>query len=200
MGKIKNLLTKDDPWYFAFIRDFLISLAILGIVIGGIYLYSGVWPPMVAVESGSMKPNIQVGDVVFVVEGKITTYREGVETGFSSFGRPGNVIIFNPPLHRGAPIIHRAMYWVEEGERMWDDGPIAPHSGYITKGDNNQAYDQMSVGLSYNEPIKKKWIIGKAKYKIPFIGKIRLFLESLTGEIHHYSLETQCPYTRQLPQ
>ncbi|PTD93387.1 S26 family signal peptidase [archaeon SCG-AAA382B04] len=197
MGKIKNFFTKDKPWYLAFLRDFILSLLVLGIILGGIYLYSGVWPPLVAVESESMKPNIEIGDVVFIVEDEITTYQQATKTGLTSFNRPGNVVVYDVPGKNGKPIIHRAMYWVKKGEEMWGEGPEAPHSGYITKGDNNDVIDQKSPDIAYGEPIKKEWIQGKAKYKIPLIGKLRLFLDNLTGGIVHYTLETQYQYTHQ---
>jgi signal peptidase len=76
------------------------------------------------------------------------------------------------------PVIHRAIYFVEEGEQMWEGGPEAPHEGYITKGDNmktNSFYDQQGQ-ISYLSPVKEEWIIGVARYKIPYIGHIRLLL------------------------
>lgn len=188
MVKIKELLNKQEPWYFAFLRDFILSLLIIGIILGAIYLYSGVWPPLVAVESGSMEPHIDIGDVVFIVNSEeITTYRECQNDGKNTFGAPGEVIIYKTPSNKEPPIIHRAMYWVEKGEPMWENGPLAPHSGYITKGDNNEIYDQKSYGIAYHNPIKKEWIIGKAKYRIPFLGKLRLLIDGLTGGIHHYN-------------
>ena len=46
------------------------------------------------------------------------------------------------------PIIHRAMYYIEEGRPMWPGGPSAPFAGYITKGDypkTNAIYDQQGA-------------------------------------------------------
>jgi len=56
-----------------------------------------------------------------------------------------------------APIIHRAMCYVEAGEPMWEGGPIAPHAGYITKGDNNAVIDQRGI---CNVPIREGWVDG----------------------------------------
>jgi signal peptidase len=56
------------------------------------------------------------------------------------------------------------------------EGPPAQYSGYITKGDNvvtNQYFDQEG-DISYYKPIKDEWIIGTAKYRIPYLGYIRL--------------------------
>ncbi|RLG31030.1 hypothetical protein DRO03_02550, partial [Methanosarcinales archaeon] len=80
-------------------------------------------------------------------------------------------------------IIHRAMYYVEAGEPMWEGGPIAPHAGYITKGDHNKVIDQ--YGLC-TVPIREEWVIGVARYRIPYAGYVRLafskVIEILTGK------------------
>jgi signal peptidase len=50
------------------IREMLSSVAIvlaIGLLLFGV---SGVWPPMVAVESGSMEPHMHRGDLVFITE------------------------------------------------------------------------------------------------------------------------------------
>lgn len=191
MGSIKEFFEKEEPWYLAFTRDLLLSFLIIGIILTAVYAYTGLWPPMVAVESGSMEPNINVGDVVLVKKGEIITHNEGQEINHDSFNRPGNVVVYDLPNDDGPPIIHRALYYVEEGEEMWPSGPNAPHSGYITKGDNNDVIDQKSHGIAYGEPIKEEWVKGKATFKIPFLGKIRLMLESITSGNHHYSPVTQ---------
>ncbi|OYR84229.1 S26 family signal peptidase, partial [Halorubrum ezzemoulense] len=58
----------DREGALMWIREMLASVAVVLLV--GLLLFgvSGVWPPMVAVESGSMEPNMQVGDLVFVTE------------------------------------------------------------------------------------------------------------------------------------
>ncbi len=69
------------------------------------------------------------------------------------------------------------MYFVETGDPMWPGGPLAPHEGYITKGDNkvtNPSFDQQG-GISFLQPVKKEWIIGAARfYRIPVLGCISL--------------------------
>ncbi|MDY7083083.1 MAG: hypothetical protein SXQ77_11945, partial [Halobacteria archaeon] len=54
----------------------------------------------------------------------------------------------------------------------------ARHEGFVTKGDNNPFYDQ-ARGIS--EVVKPKWVKGKAKYRIPIIGKIRLLFPFRQG-------------------
>ncbi|EMA60359.1 S26 family signal peptidase [Halorubrum lipolyticum] len=180
------------------IREMLSSVAIvlvIGLILFGV---SGVWPPMVAVESGSMEPNMKVGDLVFVTEpGRlapdaadndigVVTHETGETADYRTFGSYGSVVIYRPPGRTASPIIHRAMFHVEEGENWYDraDGRYhsaadcdaltncpAPHDGYITLGDNNGEYDQAS-GLA--APVKADWVTGVARVRVPYLGYVRL--------------------------
>ena len=180
------------------IREMLSSVAIvlvIGLILFGV---SGVWPPMVAVESGSMEPNMEVGDLVFVTEpGRlapdaatndvgVVTHEEGQRADYRTFGSYGSVVIYRPPGRTASPIIHRAMFHVEEGENWYDRaddeyhnaadcGDLtncpAPHDGFITLGDNNGAYDQAN-GLA--APVKPDWVTGVARVRVPYLGYVRL--------------------------
>jgi signal peptidase I len=122
---------------------------------------------MVSVESNSMSPNLNIGDLVVVEnisKNDIITYAEAELTGYKSFNLPGDVILYrpygkdnltrqdqcqlllgnSPGQEKATPIIHRALRYVKTGEPMWKDGPNAPFSGYITKGDHNDVIDQMA--------------------------------------------------------
>jgi signal peptidase len=180
-----------------FVYDLLSS--VLAVAVVGAYLFavSGVWPPLVAVESRSMVPNMQVNDLVFVMEedrfpgemaepgtGVVTAQTGG--TSYTKFGGSGDVIVFEPDGNdRTTPIIHRAMYWVEAGENWCTSGDseflrgldsgdercTADHAGFITKGDNNAVYDQAT---SRSGPVKPEWVVGTAEFRIPGLGWIRL--------------------------
>jgi signal peptidase len=181
-------------------RELVTSVAAVLAVGVVLFLISGVWPPMVAVESSSMEPNMNVGDLVFVMEEDrlapehahetgVVTHRVGQEHGYEKFGKAGDVIIYQANGQGGTPIIHRAMFWVEEGENWCDEAnpehlnavnpensacAEAPHSGFITKGDNartNGEYDQVN-GLS--QPVKPEWVVGTAELSIPFLGYVKL--------------------------
>lgn len=175
------------------------ALAVLAV---GLLLFavSGVWPPLVAVESSSMEPNMYPGDLVFAMdEGRfvpaeahadtgIVTYVDGERTGYATFNDHGDVIIFRPyGSDRRTPVIHRARFHVESGEDWYDRADEsyisadscdelancpAPHAGFITKGDNNQYYDQ-ARGIS--DPVKPDWIRGTAEFRLPWLGCIRLW-------------------------
>ena len=188
-----------------FIRETLYSA--LGVLAVGFLLFaiSGVWPPMVAVESGSMEPEMQRGDLIFVTAPErftpdyahdatgIVTVEVGTEAGYRSFGGNGSVIIYDPPDRVGSPIIHRAHFRVEEGENWYeranpaylnaDDCEAlsncpAPHDGFITKGDANARYDQAS---NIAGPVQSEWIRGSARLRIPYLGYIRLRLAGLVA-------------------
>lgn len=188
----------DREGALMWIREMLSSVAIvlvIGLLLFGI---SGVWPPMVAVESGSMEPNMEVGDLVFVTEpGRlapdaatndigVVTYEEGRSADYRTFGSYGSVVIYRPPGRTASPIIHRAMFHVEEGENWYDRADDeyhnaagcaelrhcpAPHSGFITLGDNNGAYDQAN-GLA--APVRAEWVTGVARVRVPYLGYVRL--------------------------
>ena len=134
--------------------------------------------PAVAVESGSMLPNIGIGDVVIIQNAQqtqIISYTEGVTSGYTSFDEYGDVILYRKYGSTvDTPIIHRAIYWVEEGEPMWSGGPDAPHSGYITRGDNNKGIIDQKTRTSMLQPVKEEWIIGVARWHIPWVGYLSL--------------------------
>ena len=180
-----------------FVYDLVSS--ILAVLVVGAYLFavSGVWPPLVAVESRSMVPNMQVNDLVFVMEeerfpGEMAEPGTGVVTAqaagesYTKFRMPGDVIVFEPDGNdQTTPIIHRAMYWVDAGENWCamgnpdhlrglepsDEQCTADHGGFITKGDNNAVYDQAT---SRSGPVRPEWVIGTAEFRIPGLGWIRL--------------------------
>ena len=184
-----------------FIRETLYSA--LGVLAVGFLLFaiSGVWPPMVAVESGSMEPEMQRGDLIFVTDPErftpdyaqegIVTVEVGTQEGYRSFDGNGSVIIYDPPDRAGSPIIHRAHFHVEAGENWYDRADPAylnaddceslsncpaPHDGFITKGDANARYDQAS---NIAGPVQPEWIRGTARLRIPYLGYIRLRLAGL---------------------
>ena len=186
-----------------FVRDFVSS--VLAVLLVGALLFgvSGVWPPMVAVESGSMEPHMHRGDLVFVMDEHrlvpqratgdtgVVTYRSAAEGTYRQFGDFGDVIVYRPDGGGGTPIIHRARFWVNQSENWyskadpaWVTGGTcdeiancpAPHAGFITKGDNNGLYDQVS-GIS--GPVRPRWIRGTAEVRIPWLGDVRLHFVSI---------------------
>jgi len=103
---------------------------------------------LISVNSSSMTPNLNIGDLVIIenaTKSNIITYDEAKLTGYKSFNLPGDVILYHRyGQENGKPLISRAMSYVETEDPMWEGGPAAPFSGYITKGDHNEVIDQMA--------------------------------------------------------
>ena len=112
---------------FRTLRDVASGIGLVLLTLTALYVASdGAWPPLLAVESGSMMApegeapygrlgTIDVGDVVLVRSvddpRAIRTWAEG---GEGAYGRPGDVIAFAQDGDRSnTTIIHRAMAWVE---------------------------------------------------------------------------------------
>lgn len=162
------------------LKDLLFAACAVVVIITLLYAYSGTWPPFVTVEGQSMLPNMRPNDLVIIKapdRAAVSTYNQSLPAGGQTFGDYGDVIVYRPfGDATKAPVIHRAMYYVGEGEPMWPGGPPAPHAGYITQGDNNFLYDQSS-GISLNQPVKPGWILGIADLRIPYLG----WIHSLIG-------------------
>ncbi|MBU0496430.1 MAG: S26 family signal peptidase [Candidatus Thermoplasmatota archaeon] len=119
------------------------------------------------------------------------------------YGDWGDVVIYKP-LGRDdvSQIIHRLMCWVEVNSQggqttytiqeygiindtsisipelgLRNSKPSWTHSGYLTKGDNNNVIDQISDICP--QPVKLGWISGKARLEIPWLGTINLLFEDL---------------------
>lgn len=197
----------DGPGWVLYVWDLASSIAIVAVIGALLFTASGIWPPMVAVESASMEPVMEKGDLVFIMEGDrfpgpnahetgIVTARAAEGSGYTKFDAYGDVIVFEPDgSKQKTPVIHRAMFWVEEGEDWSDKADPAylagnsecaegstgdripncpaPHSGFITKGDANPSYDQVN-NIASGGPIKPQWIVGTAEFSAPYLGNIRL--------------------------
>ncbi|WP_331235320.1 S26 family signal peptidase [Natronorarus salvus] len=189
-------------------REIAISASVvllIGLLLFGI---SGVWPPMVAIESGSMSPNMHQNDLVFIsapdrfandasIEGTgIVPADEAERNGYSKFGEAGDVIVFTPNGNdQRTPIIHRAELWVEEGEDWYDRADPdavgaagscdelqncpAPHDGFITKGDNEATNTQYDQVRGQTDPVKPEWVLGTAELRVPYLGWVRLQLAEI---------------------
>ena len=105
------------------VRDLLVAGIIVVIVLVGIYVYTGVWPPLVVVESQSMQHSgtesyfgvIDTGDMVFQQaapnRADVVTYLEGRASGYATYSDYGDVIIFRHGSDP-TPVIHRAIMYV----------------------------------------------------------------------------------------
>lgn len=238
-GLLEKFKTSENAW-ISLARELLWVAAVVGGIALILFLVSGTWPAVVTIESESMVPNMQVGDLVFVVSadryGELQSWTSAKEIGYQKYGDFGDILIYrpndapNPPVYipfltQGVhPIIHRAMDRIESGETIpkyynpfrgqttpvryipatiqnnslvLENGTVvtpqnadpsngylvrttllSPHTGYITKGDNNQVSDQggylSSVSGEVIMPVKDEWIVGKALFSIPLLGYLPL--------------------------
>ena len=238
-GLLEKFKTSENAW-ISLARELLWVAAVVGSIALILFLVSGTWPAVVTIESESMVPHMQVGDLVFVVSadrfGELQSWTSGKEVGYQKYNDYGDVLIYrpndapNPPVYipfltQGVhPIIHRAMDRINSGETIpqyrnpyrgqttpvryipatiqnnslvLENGTVvtpqnadpsngylvqttllSPHSGYITKGDNNPWSDQggylSSVSGEVILPVKDEWIVGKALFSVPLLGYLPL--------------------------
>lgn len=110
----------------SWIKPLAVALIVVGLILAGLFLYTGNWPPMVVVESGSMQHSstyaylgdLNIGDIVLVKKissaSQVSTFVDGASTGVSSYGEFGNVIVYRPyGSHAVTPIIHRAILYLQ---------------------------------------------------------------------------------------
>src|SRR3989339_600595 len=110
-----------------FLRDAGIALVFVASILLAMYAYTGLWPPLVVVESDSMMHSednvsyvgvIDTGDLVLVKsvdsDSDVQTYMDGYASGHRTYGDYGDVIIYNVNGNElGTPIIHRAIIYLE---------------------------------------------------------------------------------------
>lgn len=167
------------------LKDIVSALITVAVIVAVGIAITGTWPFMVAIESGSMEPHMHRGDVVILFSPDrvgLITWEEGKKLNYISFGDYGDVIVYKPNGH-GKPIIHRVIAYVHKGDRIPIKyrGKIIPSNfraisdGYITQGDANEIPDQLAIINGEKIlPVKREWIIGVAKFRIPLIGYVRL--------------------------
>ncbi len=118
-------MPEKDPQkkgHILLLKELLVVGVIIILILVALFAYSGLWPPVVVVESGSMQHSdtqssigtIDTGDIVIVqkVRGSqdVVTYLDGVSNGHKTYGEFGDVVIYNRyGLTERVPIIHRAI-------------------------------------------------------------------------------------------
>lgn len=113
------------------IIDIVVAFAVVAGILIAMFIYTGVWPPLVVVESRSMQHSndesavgiIDTGDLVLVKkvggEFDIVTYLEGERENHRTYGDYGDVIIYMPGGSEArTPIIHRTIVFLEANDDM----------------------------------------------------------------------------------
>ena len=166
----------------------VLAVALLVVAVGG------VWPPLVAVESGSMEPAVERGDLVVVTA--VDRFPWDDPVGSDAADPPtrldgaGDVVVFTSPVDPRRPILHRVAFRVTAGEDWTDradpdllDGADcadiaacpAPYDGYVTYGDANGEYDQ-SAGIA--PVVHEELIHAKALFSVPYLGFLQLGVDA----------------------
>ncbi|HTW55041.1 MAG TPA: S26 family signal peptidase [Thermoplasmata archaeon] len=109
-----------DSLYF----EPLVALAIIVLLLVGLFAFSQTWPPLYVVESNSMQhaPHdvpglINAGDLVMaqkIPNGSIQPYVVALRTGHATYGEYGDVLLYYPFGERNnTPLVHRALLWLQ---------------------------------------------------------------------------------------
>jgi signal peptidase I len=111
---------RDSLWF-----EPLVALAVIVVLLVGLFAYTANWPPVYVVESNSMQHGtgdrvgyITAGDVVLAqrtAASDIATYFPSVARGGpSNYGEPGDVIVYRPFGSTSAtPVVHRAILFLQ---------------------------------------------------------------------------------------
>jgi signal peptidase I len=108
-----------DSLYF----EPLVALAIIVLLLVGLYAYTQNWPPVYVVESDSMQHGssdivglINTGDLVLAQKASVSSivpYVVGLTTGYSTYGEYGDVLLYHPDGAGDTPVIHRAILFLD---------------------------------------------------------------------------------------
>lgn len=101
----------------------LVALAIVVVLLVSLFAYTQNWPPIYVVESDSMQHGpsdqlglINTGDLVLAQKTTVSAiipYVTGLQTGYSTYGEYGDVLLYWPNGQGSTPIIHRALLWLQ---------------------------------------------------------------------------------------
>jgi signal peptidase len=158
----------------------LLVIVVLGVLIFwfGIKLALKTDYPVLAVASGSMRPTLEIGDLI-IIQGGLKG--EEIKAAPKNAPEPGDIIVFDrvrlAPFQAGELYVHRAI------DRAQD--PTTGKWYFRTQGDYNSGadhwYDENGNLLPYNGMIPEDYIVGKVVGKIPWLGNVALFLRSSGG-------------------
>lgn len=183
LGKVWYFIWEDDSWLSWVVDIILAFLIVKFLLYPGLGLIIGTSHPVVAVVSGSMEHQgysfqdwwaINRDDYKeFGIEKSEFfeyKFRNGFDkgdlmvlVGADEIDR-GDVIVFKEP--GGKPIIHRVIVSEER------DGELFIQ----TKGDNNKNSDPAETGIPLDN------VVGKAKYRIPYLGWFKVLFMELLGK------------------
>ena len=155
--KLSELFRKD------YVQTIIMVMITIAIVIGfwyGLRYTFKTENPLLAVSSGSMRPTLQVGDLI-LVQGGLNASK------ITAAPKPeGDILVFRMS---NKLIVHRAID-KENRNGTWY---------FQTKGDNNSAPDQTNP----DQWLPEKNVVGKVVGQAPWLGHIALFFEPIEVKI-----------------
>jgi len=155
------------------LKNSYVKTIILGIILlGGVFAF---WFglrlglrsdfPLLAVASGSMRPTLNVGDLIIV-------------QGFSNFNDinavpapDGTIVVFHKPSDPDELIVHRAISKVDNNGTWY----------FQTKGDNNNTPDYWSGGGTSSGWVSQDLLVGGVVGVAPWVGNVPLFIRTPSG-------------------
>jgi len=154
------------------LKNSYVKTIILGIILlGGVFAF---WFglrlglrtdfPLLAVASGSMRPTLNVGDLIIV-------------QGFSSFNdinavpADGTIVVFHKPSDPDELIVHRAISKVDNNGTWY----------FQTKGDHNPTPDYWSGDGTSSGLVSQDLLVGGVVGVAPWVGNVPLFIRTPSG-------------------
>ncbi len=148
-----------------FLRDAGVALLFVIIVLVAMFAYTGLWPPLVVVESNSMMHGednqshigaIDTGDLVLVKKvdrvSDVETYVDGLSSGHKTYGDYGDVVIYKRGgSDTATPIIHRAIIYLEinaDGQSYRSESLDAAPSNKWSTADPTDTWDRITSALT----------------------------------------------------
>ena len=121
----------------------------------GLMVYTNSESPVVVVLSGSMRPALKRGDILF-----LNNSPDPIKTG--------DIVVFKIE-DREIPIVHRVLKVHSQGEEY------ASTAEFLTKGDNNNVNDR---GLYQQDQmwLRRDQILGRATASVPKVGMMTILL------------------------
>ncbi len=153
MSKLKDL------WKNEYVKSLILLAIIIASIVAfwfGLRAYLRTDYPLLAVASGSMRPTLNVGDLIAVQGGfNVSDITAVYETG--------DIIVFHNPTNPDDLIVHRAVEKHQNGDAFY----------LKTQGDNNSVIDRWEI---YDDDL-----VGKVVGTVPYLGHVPLFVHTPTG-------------------
>lgn len=151
-----------------FLRDAAVAAAFVALVLLAMFAYTGLWPPLVVVESNSMMHGednhsnigtIDTGDLVLVKKvnsvADVETYMDSQISGHKTYGDYGDVVIYKRGgSDASTPIIHRALIYLEinsDGTSYRSQSLRQAATDKWSTSDPTDTWDRLTSSLTIND-------------------------------------------------